>query len=115
MTPDHDGGARASYWSDAHVAVEHLDLARLAELLNGGADVQDPDQFGFTLLHHAIDSEADAAIQAGAEVHVDLTAFLLARGADPLAADHEGRTPLSIAGGGYHWLAADLLEAWLAR
>jgi uncharacterized protein len=115
MTLDHDGEAPTSFWSDAHLAVEHLDLARLAELLNSGADVQDPDQFGFTLLHHAIDSEADAAIQTGSELHVDLTALLLSRGADPTAADNMGRTPLSMARGGYHWLAADLLKAWLAR
>lgn len=70
MTPDHDGEARTSFWSDAHLAVERLDLARLAELLNTGADVQDPDQFGFMLLHHAIDDslKCAAAFIPGAEV-----------------------------------------------
>ena len=59
-----------------------------------GHDVEDDDGSGWTLLRHAVDIEADSHDQ-GRALHVDVTAFLLARGADPARAQHA----VGIAGG----------------
>lgn len=99
----------------AHHAVEMLDLARLRELLDGGADVEDPNALGMTLLHHAVDIEGDSALDTGRPAHVDITALLLARGADPDARDRNGGTPLDLARQYGHWLAVELIEAWRHR
>jgi hypothetical protein len=68
----------------AHRAVENGDLPRLRELLDNGVDVEEIDG-GVTLLQHAVDVELDGHTQTGARLHADVTAYLLARGADPLA------------------------------
>jgi uncharacterized protein len=99
----------------AHLAVEREDLAQLRRLLDEGADIEDANTQGMTLLHHAIDVEGDGASQTGKQAHVDVTTFLLARGADPLAAMHDGDTPLDLARQYGHWLAVELLEAWQRR
>lgn len=99
----------------AHIAVELDDFPRLRQLLDEGADVEDPDFQGMTLLLHAVDGEGDGALQTGTPAHVDMIAFLLARGADPRAAMHDGQTPLSLARHCGHWLAVELLEAWERR
>jgi ankyrin repeat protein len=101
--------------SPAHRAVELEDLAELRRLLDGGADVQDPTETGWTLLHHSVDIEIDGAQQNNEPVHVDTTALLLAKGANPLAADGAGLTPLESARRRGHWLAAILMEGWLSR
>lgn len=88
------------------------DLSRLRQLLDDGAAVEDPDEHGMTLLHHAVDVEGDGALQSGGPLHVDVTAFLLARGADPNAVDRRGRMPLDYARANGHWLAVELLTAW---
>jgi hypothetical protein len=89
----------------AHDAVEHEDLPRLRELLDGGVDIEEVDG-GQTLLQHAIDVEIDGHTQTGEPLHVDVTAYLLARGADPGAGSalHHAR----LRG---HWLAVALIEA----
>jgi ankyrin repeat protein len=102
-------------WTPAHYAVEMEDLPRLRELLDAGADVADPNPLGMTLLHHAVDIEGDGALQADRQPHVDTTALLLARGADPLAQDQDGDTPLDLARQYGHWLAVELMEAWQRR
>ncbi|WP_200209601.1 ankyrin repeat domain-containing protein [Micromonospora coerulea] len=99
----------------AHLAVEHEDLPKLRELLDAGADIENPDEQGFTLLLHAIDIERDGANQTGEPLHVSMTAFLLARGADPLRRDGSGATPLDFAETTGHWLAAELIRAWIRR
>ena len=67
-----------------------------------------------TLLHHAIDIELDASNRPGVSLHVDITAFLLARGADPTRKSHQGRglsaEHMAFVEG--HWLAMELFEAW---
>lgn len=108
-----DAGAQAERWSPAHVAVENEDLPALARLMDDGADVEDADVHGFTLLLHAIDVEVDGAAQTGGTLHVDTTAFLLARGADPGLDDDLGSLHTARTRG--HWLAAELLKAWIAR
>ena len=71
-------------WSPAHLAVEQEDLPKLRDLLDAGHDVEDDDGHGWTLLRHAVDVEHDGHVQTGGPLHADVTAFLLARGADPL-------------------------------
>lgn len=68
-----------------------------------------------TLLLHAIAVESDAAAETGEPPQVDITALLLARGADPERRDAIGRTPAQVAEMAGHWLAAELLRAWSSR
>jgi hypothetical protein len=111
------GGARdtGDDWSPAHQAIELGDVLALAGVLDSGADVEDPDEQGMTLLLHAIAVESDAAAETGEPPQVDITALLLARGADPERRDAIGRTPAQVAELAGHWLAAELLRAWWSR
>lgn len=97
----------------AHLAVEQEDFEALRDLLDAGVDVHAEETDGFTLLHHAIDVEIEGMTQGG-EIHVDMTAYLLARGADPTRASHGGRglsaEHMAFVGG--HWVAATLFTAW---
>lgn len=96
-----------------HEAVENEDLPRLCELLNGGVDIEEIDG-GLTLLQHAIDIEIDGHAQTGEPLHVDMTAYLLARGADPLASpDGTAGSALHMAQLRGHWLAVTLIEAFV--
>jgi hypothetical protein len=101
-------------WSPAHLAVEQQDLPRLKDLLDAGHDAEDDDGHGWTLLRHAIDVEHDIHIQADGPLHADITAFLLARGADPLHTCN-GTTIIAEAETCGHWLAAEIMLAWTAR
>jgi uncharacterized protein len=100
--------------SPAHHAVEVEDLPALRALLDAGADIEDGGTDHFTLLRHAIDVEVDGAAQSGHPLHVDLTAFLLARGADPYCGQpgSDLATEAELRG---HWLAAELIRAWTRR
>jgi len=100
-----------SAMTPAHHAVEMEDLGKLRQLLDDGADIEDANEQGMTLLHHAVDVEGDGAQQTSGPLHVDTTALLLARGANPHAADRRGFVPLDYARSNGHWLAADLLQA----
>jgi len=100
--------------SPAHQAVELEDLEKLRDLLDAGADPNE-EHHGLTLLHHAIDIEADSHTQTGDPLHVDTTAYLLARGADPtrrsgggsgVSAEHYAFTR-------GHWLASSIIDAWI--
>ncbi|WP_406305059.1 ankyrin repeat domain-containing protein [Streptomyces sp. NBC_00885] len=101
-------------WSEARFAVEIEDLERLRELVDAGADVNET-YMGMPLLHHAIDTEADGALQSGQPLHVDTTAYLLSSGADPRLKDGQGRDAHSFAEGCGHWLALKLIVAFTAR
>jgi len=70
---------------------------------------------GWTLLRHAIDVEHDGHLQTGRPLHVDATAFLLARGADPQRRGPDGTTPLQDAETRGHWLAVEMIRAWTAQ
>lgn len=100
----------------AHIAVENEDLPRLRALLDGGVDLEEVDG-GLTLLQRSIDIELDSHSQTGDPLHVDVTAYLLARGADPLASTAGGGTAsaLHMARLGGHWLAVALIEAFAER
>ncbi|MFB9926090.1 ankyrin repeat domain-containing protein [Amycolatopsis halotolerans] len=101
------------YMTPAHIAVEMSDLPALRDLLDKGVDVNEECN-GMTLLHHAIDAEGDGHVQTGNPLHVDVTAYLLARGADPLrrTTDSARVTAEEMAQGYGHWLALALIEAW---
>ena len=101
-------------WTEAHNAVELEDLVRLRELLDAGNGVEDDDGNGWTLLRHAIDTEIDSYDQTGKPLHVDATALLLARGADP-SRSCNGITVVMEAERSGHWLAAELMKAWINR
>jgi uncharacterized protein len=101
--------------SPAHHAVEHEDLPILRGLLDAGGDVEDDDGDGWTLLHHAVDVEHDGHVQTGEPLHVDVTAYLLARGADPLCLGPHGMTAVDEAEHRGHWLAAEIMRAWISR
>ena len=104
----------AMKWSAAHQAVELEDLVRLRELFNAGSDVEDDDGDGWTLLRHAIDTEIDGHTQTGLPLHVDVTALLLARGADPMRKCN-GMPVVVEAEIKGHWLAVELMRAWIGR
>jgi ankyrin repeat protein len=101
-------------WSPAHDAVEHEDLPQLRDLLDAGHDVEDDNGDGRTLLRHAIDIEHDGHVQTGDPLHTDITAFLLARGADPLRRLN-GMTVIEEAQIRGHWLAAEIMRGWINR
>nr|WP_228473508.1 ankyrin repeat domain-containing protein [Streptomyces calidiresistens] len=100
--------------SPAHRAVEMEDLEALRDLLDRGVDVNE-EHDGLTLLHHSIDVEIDGHVQTGKPLHVDTTAYLLSRGADPrrrsgggsgISAEH-----MAFVEG--HWLALSLIREWI--
>jgi ankyrin repeat protein len=85
------------------LAIEHLQLEVVRYLLDVGADANGRDALGQTPLHFAVDIEIDFAIsrldrEGRAEpASTALTALLLELGADPLAANCNGETPLDWA------------------
>jgi hypothetical protein len=100
--------------SPAHRAVEHGDLPGLRGLLDVGHDVEDDSGDGWTLLRHAISAEYDIHARTGQPLHADVTAFLLARGADPLR-QRSGLPVVVEAETRGHWLAAEIMRAWIRR
>jgi hypothetical protein len=90
------------------------DLPLLRDLLDAGDDVEDDNGDGWTLLRHAIDVEHDCHVQTGKPLHADVTAFLLARGADPQR-KQEGVSVVEEAEVRGHWLAAEIMRAWIRR
>ncbi|WP_234329603.1 ankyrin repeat domain-containing protein [Streptomyces viridochromogenes] len=99
-------------WSPAHQAVEDGDAVELARLLDSGVN---PDEVccGMTLLAHAVDYEADTAIQSGQEMEVTLIAILLAYGASPRISIDAGKTPLELANEYQHAAARRLLQRFM--
>lgn len=95
-------------WTPAHQAVEDGEPEELARLLDSGVD---PNEVccGMTLLAHAVDYEADTAIQAGREMGVTLVAMLLAYGASPEVEGSPGKSPLAWADEYRHAMAKRLL------
>lgn len=102
--------------SPARLALEQDNLEELRQILDSGADVHE-EYMGFTLLHAAVDGEIDSHVQTGEPLHVDATALLLAKGADPLRPSHGGRglSAQHLAFTTGHWLASDLFDAWLRK
>ncbi|WP_331489853.1 HD domain-containing protein [Streptomyces sp. Go40/10] len=101
----------SGWWPPTLFAVEHQDAELLARLLDAGAD---PDEGnGATPLTHAIETEADVALQSGEPLTVATTAVLLAYGADPALRDSRGETPLEAAERNDHVLALRLLRRHL--
>jgi GNAT superfamily N-acetyltransferase len=101
-------------WSPAHNAVERQDLTRLRGLLDAGHDAEDDNGDGWPLLRHAIDIEYDGHVQSGEPLHTDVTASLLARGANPLR-QHNGVPVALEAEVRGHWLATEIMKAWIQQ
>ncbi|MFI5898529.1 ankyrin repeat domain-containing protein [Actinoplanes sp. NPDC051513] len=99
----------------AHQAVEEQNLVLLRDLIDAGHDIEDHDGDGWTLLRHAVAVEQDHHRQTGEPAHADMTAFLLARGANPHRTGPDGATPLQEAEDRGHWLAAEIIHAWTGR
>ena len=97
----------------AHNVVELENVSLLRDLLDAGADVEGDTGDGWTSLMHALDIEADSRDQ-GRNMHVDTTALLISRGAD-LERKYNGISALEEARIRGHWLALELMEAWLGR
>jgi uncharacterized protein len=97
--------------SPAHQAVSDHDLNRLRDLLNDGHDIEDDSGDGWSLLRRAIHAEADRHARTGEPLHADMTAFLLARGAEPRKDSAGTAAEADLLG---HWLAAEIVSAWTA-
>lgn len=98
-------------WSLAHQAVENEDVAELLALLSAGGDVNEVEPYsGFSLLHHAIDVERDAAAQTGEPLSVEMTRLLVEHGADLGLRDRDGRSPLQLAVSVGHLPAAEIIR-----
>jgi uncharacterized protein len=104
----------AATMSPTHLAVERRDLPGLRDLLDAGHDVEDDNGDGWTLLRHAINAEYDIHARTGQPLHADITAFLLARGADPLR-QRSGLPVVAEAETRGHWLAAEIMRTWIRR
>jgi len=101
-------------WTESHNAVEREDLVRLRELLDAGNDVEDDDGSGWSLLCHAIDIEIDGHDQTGKPLYVDVNALLVAHRGDP-PRTRDGITVLMEAERRGHWLAVEVMKAWIDR
>jgi hypothetical protein len=102
----------SDYYSPAHDAVEHEQLDRLVELLNGGFDAEEM-WGGLSLLQHALDQEM-IMVDDGEELSAEMTAAILAAGADPLRNTggwrQESARDMAVRRG--HTLAVELFDAW---
>ncbi len=112
--PSAPSGSIPATMSPAHLAVEHGDLPGLRNLLDAGRDVEDDSGDGWILLRHAINAEYDIHARTSQPLHADATAFLLARGADPLR-QRNGLSVIAEAETRGHWLAAEIMQAWIRR
>ncbi|ULH18106.1 ankyrin repeat domain-containing protein (plasmid) [Deinococcus sp. KNUC1210] len=93
--PNHcvDGSERPAM----STAVEQLWQPGLTLLMRHGGDVNVREYGGWTPLIHAVDSEADGAIQADTSPKLELLRFLLAHGADPELRDDQGKSAADLA------------------
>jgi hypothetical protein len=99
------------YFSPAHDAVEHENLAELVEQLRTGAD---PEEVwgGLTLLQHAIDAEV-IAYEDGQPLNADMTTAILSAGADPRRPKGPLKSAQVMAVRRGHLLATELFDAWI--
>ncbi|MEU9413500.1 ankyrin repeat domain-containing protein [Streptomyces sp. NPDC048281] len=100
-------------WTPAHQAIEDGDVDALARLLDSGVG-PDEECCGMTLLAHAVDYEADVAIQGNTEMGVSSIAVLLAYGASPQSRGDQGQSPLDLANEYGHGLATRLLTRFVS-
>lgn len=91
-------------------AIEVGDLEALRSALDAGADVN-AVRDGLSLLQHALDIEVDTHVQTGQPLHVDATALLIARGADPFMVPPGGISAEHFAFQAGHWLAMEIFKA----
>ncbi len=67
-----------------HISEKYIRTAK--RMLDGGADINDRDENGLTLLHHAVLQEKPVFVE-----------YLLKRGANPDLSDYAGKAPLHVA------------------
>jgi ankyrin repeat protein len=92
---------QAIYWYHVHAATL---------LLDAGADVNMPDKKGETPLHYAVAIESEWIDVGAIPPTVELTAVLLAHGADVSARNARGETAADVAARWRHTLAEQLLR-----
>lgn len=98
---------------DPFEAIELENVEELRVALDQGFDVT-AERNGMTLLHYALNAEIDSHTQTGEPLHVDATALLLARGADPKWRPNggAGMSAEHMALVDQHWLALELFRAF---
>lgn len=84
-------------WLPLQVAIECQSHDAFDALLASGADVNGSNQHGFTILHHAVDCEADFAIQNGEIPQLDFSPRIIENGANINAKDARGQSALELA------------------
>ena len=99
--------------NDPFDAVENEDLDGLRVILDSGQDVN-AFRGRLSLIALAVDVEGDGTLQSGVPLHVDTTALLLARGADPHLRQADGESAVEVAQYYNHWLALELFN-WRDR
>ena len=90
-------------------AIDNLELGRVNELFELGADPNGSDASGMPHLHHAIDIERDTAAQSDTALTADITEALLLAGADPTV-EWNGESALEFATSLGHSLAATAIR-----
>jgi ankyrin repeat protein len=88
---------------DIHAAAYSGNLAKVKQLVAGGADINKRDKKKLTPLHLA-------AFQGNTR-HIAMAKWLLANGADARARDFEGKTPLDVASERGNTEIADAIRA----
>jgi ankyrin repeat protein len=100
--------------SDLRIAVENCDLEWAATLLCDGANPNESNDKGFTLLHHAIDIEVCSwKGHLRTPMTGEMVKLLLEAGANPLGRDEDGRNALEFAKWYGDTVAAAILDEFL--
>lgn len=76
-----------------HIAFDTLRLETIELLVQAGADIDVANSQGRTLLHLAVDTDVDGAVQNDWPLTMAWTRLVLRLGADAARRDVEGRTP----------------------
>jgi ankyrin repeat protein len=100
-------------WSEIRGAVEMQDAALLRACISRGDDINAVNPVdGFSLLHHAIDTEADGARQDQApRIPSETSRILIEAGIDVDVRNRAGETALDLARWWGHLEVVRLLEA----
>jgi hypothetical protein len=95
-----------------HHAIQMRDVDVLGDLIAEGADVEVVHGSETPLMHAVHVESFDFSVKG--VWHVDMTALILAAGADPArAVGDPPRTALETAEKGGHWMAVSILKGWM--
>ncbi|MGB0901392.1 ankyrin repeat domain-containing protein [Halocynthiibacter sp.] len=84
-------------WTPLQLTIEIGHHKIFDVLLDAGADINGFDNHGFTVLHHAVDAEADGAIQTGEVPLPEFTHKLLNKGVKLSLKSKRGETAIDLA------------------